>query len=456
MGKINFIFVFFAVLIFCLSFISSNFVCGEVTGSEDFSPVWTTVTVYFEENKSEFTECKVNPENKFCCDLENISSVEFEVGKKVLAEIIDSKRGFIAGPVSLYLTDGGYDVFPEINLEQAIKLNLPSEKIFIKESLLSLNMSSTKKDSSIWYSLNSSENYIGQELCANCTSSEFLIPLSKGKNELVLTIVGDKPISKEILIYNLDYLNFNIDFICSKCKKKKNFFYIPADEEIIVNLSFNSSHPISGDFYIYFPGKWVLLNPYNRDLSETHAGYIENIDNLSYSSYTYLIKTPKSFIKQNYIFYQRLNDNELLTKVRVFNLKLIPFYKNNDFKKEYQSNVLSQRTSVNEPIVLNPNLSYIKTIAIFPNQEIINSNSYLKYDSENIRDKSKSKFTIRTSLPKESIENIYFIFKVRKGESIDVKLRGEDLPLQFYEEDDDFTYYSASAHEKGPFEVRIS
>ena len=81
----------------------------------------------------------------------------------------------------------------------------------------------------------------------------------------------DREISEKIVLYNLDYFNFNIDFFCDKCKQKKKFFYIPSGEEILIKSSFNSSHNISGDFLFYFPSHWVLsdLSKY-EDFSVSH------------------------------------------------------------------------------------------------------------------------------------------------------------------------------------------
>ena len=54
MNKSDSLFVFFFILLFSLSFVSSNFVCGFVNNSKDFSSSWTEVNVYFEENPSRF------------------------------------------------------------------------------------------------------------------------------------------------------------------------------------------------------------------------------------------------------------------------------------------------------------------------------------------------------------------------------------------------------------------
>ena len=77
---------FFIVFIFNLNLVNSSFVCGYVGDSEEISADWANVKVYYAENVSDFTNCQISPENKFCCDLENISSVEFSAEKRVFAK----------------------------------------------------------------------------------------------------------------------------------------------------------------------------------------------------------------------------------------------------------------------------------------------------------------------------------------------------------------------------------
>ncbi|MCX6750026.1 MAG: hypothetical protein NTZ83_01060, partial [Candidatus Pacearchaeota archaeon] len=271
MNRISSFFAVFFILLFSLSFVSPNFVCGFVNNSQEFSSSWVNVIVYFEENKSDFTECKINPENKFCCDLDNISSVNFSMGKKVFAEVFDEKSGFVAGPVSLYLTDSGYDVFPEMKLEKAMITFLPDENLFINRSSILINLSLAERYNNLRYTLNSSEGYLEQEVCKDCNDFEFLVPLFKGENELVLISNGSREISEKIIFYNLDYFNFNVNLSCDKCKLKKKFFYVPSEEEIRIHSYFNSSHNISGDFLFYFPSQWILLDSLkSEDFSITH------------------------------------------------------------------------------------------------------------------------------------------------------------------------------------------
>jgi hypothetical protein len=185
------------------------------------------------------------------------------------------------------------------------------------------------------------------------------------------------------LYYNLDYFNFNIYLSCDKCRLKKKFFYVPSGEEIRVRSSFNSSHNISGDFLSYFPSQWILLDSLNsEDFSITHEGFKEQIINKKEFSVDYVVKSPRIFIKQDYIFYQKLNEYDSLNKIRVFKFKLIPFHKTNPLDKEYPKEVLLQRASPDESIVLNSKEDYLKLVAIFPKQEVLESYSNIKFKTE--------------------------------------------------------------------------
>lgn len=454
-------FVASLMFLFSLSFVSSNFVCGTVNNHEGISPAWTNVIVYFEENISDFTDCKINPENKFCCDLENISSVEFGVGKKVFAEVFDKEKGIVGGPVSLYLTDTGYDVFPDMELEKAITPSLSEENLFINQSSISINLSLAENYNNLKYELTSSEGHLEEQVCNDCNNFEFLLPLFKGRNELVLISNSTREISENIVIYNLDYFNFNVEFSCDKCKLKKRFFYIPSEEEIKVTFSFNTSHNISGDFMIYFPYQWTLLNESDvlklQDFSHTHKGFREQIINKKGFSIDYLVKSPRTFIKQDYLFYQKLNEYESLTKARIFKIKLIPFRKVNSFEKNYSDYVLEQRASPDEPIVLNSNESYLKLVAIFPKKEVINSYSDLDFNLKKSKTKIKkeSSFKILTTIPQRDIDRIFLVFRAEKDKNIEVYSNNVQIPLKFYEEDTNFRYYSAYVKERGPFKVEI-
>lgn len=453
---ISLILIEFTFLIASITFISSSFACGFVEDSNKFSSDWTIIRVYFEENESDFTECQVSPEKKFCCDLENISSVDFAAGKKVFAEVYDLKRGLVSSPVSLYLTEQGYNVFPNIQIKEAFNFNVSDIFISVNSSSIPTKFSSEKNLNNILYKINSSGEIIEGELCNGCNNSDFIIPLSKGENKITLISENDNELSKKITIYNLDYFEIGINVFCDRCKIKKNFLYIPSGEEIIVNSYFNSSHNISGEFLIYLPKDWILIEFFNSsDFSLTHQGIIEEIKDKSYFSINYTIKAPKNIVKQDYIIYQKINGYNHPTKVRSFKFKIFPFHKSNIFQESYPEGVLQQSSFKDRPVILNIQKEYLETVAIFTKSEVFSSFSYVNHEFESQGKINEIKFNILTSIPENEIESILLIFKVEKGKSIEVKHKNNLLPLNIYKQDLDYIYYSVYIQEKAPFEVKV-
>lgn len=439
-----------------ISFVSSTFVCGFVSDSDKFSADWIEVKVYYAENELDFTNCQVSPENKFCCDLENISSVNFSVGKKVFAEISDLKTGVSGGPVFLYLTGEGYDLFPDMKLRETISLNISDNQIILNSSSFPLEFFSDNSFNNWSYKVSSSGESFERSLCESCNYSEFSIPLSKGKNEIYLTSNKTNHIDKSLVIYNLDYLEMGINIFCDGCKIKKNFWYVPSYKEITINSYLNSSHNISGDFLLYFPREWVLINSSNfADFSLTHKAIVEKIQNESFFSSNYTFKTPKKLIKQDYFISQKINGNSNLFKIRSFKFKFLPFYQKNNLEENYPIKILSQSSSGKEPIVLDFKKEGLETIAIFPKSDIKYSYSYIEFKKDIKKTNPEIKFNILSTLSEDEIDKIFLIFKVEKGKSIEVLYKDVPLQLAYHNEDNNYRYYSAYIYEKSPFIIKM-
>ena len=449
----------FSLFVLNINLVNSSFVCGFVNDSNKLSADWANVQVYYAENISDSTNCQISPENKFCCDLENISSVQFSTGKKVFAEVYDLKRGLVAEPVSLYLTDEGYNIFPDMEVKKAVSLDIKDKNLFLNSSSVPVSFSSYKNFDKINYQINSSEGYFNGTLCENCNSSIFSIPLSKGKNEFILSSGyngQNEEVYERIYIYNLDYLDIGVNIFCDKCKIKKNFLYIPSNEEVIINPYFNSSHNLSGEFLFYFPREWTIINSSDlSDFSLTHKGFIKQVENQSFFSFNYTIKSPKKIIKQDYLVYQKINGYSDSTKVRAFRLKFLPFHKINSFQEDFPENVLEQSSSGSNPIILESENKYLETAAIFPKHEFPSSRSYIEF-KDNKREKYKEiEFNILTTLPKKEIEKIFLIFKVEKDKSLEIVYKREPLLLKPYKEDPNYNYYSVYISENSPFTARV-
>ena len=449
-------FIPFLIILFSLSFVSPSFVCGVVDDSKDISSDWSRVVVYFEENKSDLTECRVNPEKKFCCDLENISSVNFSVGKKVFAEVFDLEKGIIGGPVYLFLTDKGYDIFPDMAIKEMVNSSLQKERIFLDKSYINLNIDNPQSPKELNYILSSSEGEFKGKLQDNSNISDFKIPIQKGKNQLIIYSEKTNEVYNQFSFYNLDYFNFNIEPFCKNCKKKKNFFYIDSKQIVTLMFGFNSSHNVSGDFLISFPRDWELINYSDIfDISLSHKAIKNIISDKKEFYVNYSFKLPKNTIKQDYFVYQQLGDYNSSNKLRSFKYNWIPFHKSNKMQESYQNNVLRKSISPKYPAVLNLEYDFIKTIALFPNKDIPESYSTLKYSEKIKKGRKTIFFEIFTTIQEKDLENIFIVFKVEKGKNITLSDSEKELELDFMNEDANYEYYSVYTTNKGPFNILI-
>src|SRR4030042_4450255 len=148
----------------CLA--EASLACGQVNSTAGIEPQWMKVKIYGID-KNKFTTCSVSPaENKFCCDIEAIyPPLNLPVGSQMNGEIFN-EEGYFAGPVSLYTSGEGYDVFPLMNLKKAIVINSPGRVIFSNEPKLLLNASFKSPFTNISIERNGQREfpYTGEEL----------------------------------------------------------------------------------------------------------------------------------------------------------------------------------------------------------------------------------------------------------------------------------------------------
>jgi len=152
--------------------------------------------------------------------------------------------------------------------------------------------------------------------------------------------------------------------------------------------------------------------------------------------------------------YQKIENEESLINVSVSRLRLIPFYNPEPLEISYFNESLLQKGSPDEPIVLNSIETNLKLVAIFPNVDIIKSYSYLMFDMER-NNRDEYFFTLLTTIAENDIDRLFLVFQVEKGKSIELYLNENKIPLEFYDEDPNYIYYSAYVHQKGPFMVRV-
>ncbi|MEM4330878.1 MAG: hypothetical protein QW273_02625, partial [Candidatus Pacearchaeota archaeon] len=130
--------IYILVISFLVYTVSANVACGLVNKKDELSPQGLKVILYYSENKTDFTECLINPSNKYCCDLELLNS-SFSKGKKIFAEIYDKETGYIAKRVEGETSSEGYSLLPPLELTEAIKV-IPKEKVLLNESQINISI----------------------------------------------------------------------------------------------------------------------------------------------------------------------------------------------------------------------------------------------------------------------------------------------------------------------------
>jgi hypothetical protein len=223
--------LFSVVFLFFIPNSSANFACGIVKTHEDISPSWFDVTVYYEEAREFFTTCKVSPdENKYCCDPSEIDQVEWDIGKKLIAQI--NQDGYLTEPKSLTISGEGYDIFPELVLEKILHIESPNQTLFVNQSKLFFNISTSKQYRNISYSLSSDGFSKTEVLCTNCNHVEKLLEnLPSGSYNLNIESMndsGDTVLEKKEIFF-IDNVKFSREINCEGCKEG----YIPTELYIV-------------------------------------------------------------------------------------------------------------------------------------------------------------------------------------------------------------------------------
>ncbi len=460
MKKILIKFLFFFIFLISLSDVQGNFACGILNNSENYSSSWENVFVYYSDNPLEYSTCKVNPEKKFCCDLDEIKSIKWEKGKLIFAEVFDSETGYFAGPVSLITSEEGYDVFPEMSLKKAIKLNSPIKKILINESYIVLNLTLDEKFNNLNFSEISSSRNFSQELCKNCTDISFNISLEKGKNLIDLVAYRGREIHERFNIYSLDYLNISSFYECKGCYIKGKKVFLPSDTEINLTISITSSHKINQEISIYFPKDWLILNnSFIEDYSDSHSkirySLSENFSNIFLS-----FKTPKIFLNRNDFLRYEIGDFFIDDKVIILKIgKFFPIHSSKKFsKKTYFDYSLKNQISPQEPLVLlNLNHPNFDLIAIYPKKSIKDSFISLIYTKKQILKPGVKvyEFHVLTNVPKKDIEKVLLRFKIPKNKSIELKNSLEIIPINKYKEDSFYEYFEVYLDNLDVFRIKV-
>lgn len=203
--------LFFALLILISSnLVAAKFLCGEVVPTDEMTPSWYDVKVYLTSNENYFSTCKVSPDNfRYCCDLDLIYDnykYRWKMGDVFSTKITDVSSGYFALPKNITLTGEGYDIAPILNLEKAIKIIQPKNKLIISENLTKLEV----LPSSGCSEFGKIDNLTKTILCGNCNESLDNFQVNFGRNDFSFYAICN---SEE---YNLDSTFFIVEDIFFK------------------------------------------------------------------------------------------------------------------------------------------------------------------------------------------------------------------------------------------------
>lgn len=385
--------------VFYINFSSANFVCGKVNDYDNLSANWLKVHVWYNEKVSEVTNCTINPENKFCCDLDDLKSVKFSVGKKVTAEIFNEAESYVSNLVELTTTADGYSLFPEMRLQEAIKINNKSSEVLVNQSTAMIYLSLAEGYSSLSYILQSAEGSSNVSVCTGCSNVNLSIPLVAGENRVTLIAQGLHVIKKNFVFYNLDYLNISREFSCNGCVERQNS--IPAREDITVTVRVLSSHSIEEEVTEFYPVSFNLLSENYTDYSASHNYFTKQMQG-SYLEYSYVVKAPSVLIPRKYVFKTQL-DGFSESDTALINKNWFSLYIPKGFVESVWLPNKFFRIAPNEPLVIKDADSFVSMIAIFPKEEGSAFYRILTKESPS----GGISYKVLTNLPDKKIDKIF-------------------------------------------------
>lgn len=467
-GNLVVILMFLMFFIFIIPSTSANFVCGIVNNSESISTSWFNVKIYYTSNPSNYTVCKVSPdENKYCCDPENIKGASWAIGKEINASI--EENGYIANPVSLTITGAGYDLFPSLELKKIININEPSSSLYFNDTFIKINVSVADEYNNIKYLLRD-ENFTNireDDICFNCTESVVYIEnVSFGQYNLeIIAFNSNRNFSENKSFSILEYLYIKRDIDCDEGCKKLAVHSI--SDNVTVRIIVNASHRISGILSDIFPNDWIYEGNSSIDeFTETHNKISWSISGKNIVE-EYLLKPPKNIITSRYVFqssfdsYEDAQDNIILYRLPFLKFFEVPkFYSKGKIPKD--NVIISSEVDQSKPIVIKPKRGNLIELAIFPKNYSKNVLTFIK-NSVNIKINNAYNFLIWTSLDKENIDNVMLKFKVKKlrtQENVSLFYYQQSnatwdlIDSQKYHEDENYSYYQTIVNYTGFFSIK--
>ncbi len=394
--------------LFFSEIVDAGFACGQVVGN-GLEPQWMGVKVY--ESRINFTSCQVSPdENKFCCDAEAIPGFSWVKGKQIYSEIFDNETGYFAKEVSLKISGEGYDVFPTLYLEKAIKVNNWSKVFLSNDSKFLLEANFAEPFTKIWIEKNKTR----VELCNSSNYSGNILG-DFGMNYLkIVASDGKREFTESLEFAVLRDFKFNRVFACDKCGK-----FIKRGQNVTMKISLNLSHYVEGmEFKEYIPKEFEIIETDGKveEYSETHKVISWNVSGKEIVR-EYKVKAPDVlFFPARYTFKTELGNlpvgEDKIVVSRFFSfLSFDEGIKLREIKRKVYSRIQPEK-----PLVFEPANGKVVKIAVFPKKLIENVEfDFKEYEGEGI-DGDANYYSFESSLEDEDIEKVYLEFRQNKSE----------------------------------------
>ncbi|MEK6915382.1 MAG: hypothetical protein AABW89_02480 [Nanoarchaeota archaeon] len=458
-------FILAIFLFYCSSYVSANFVCGEISGNNSqFSP-WLNVVISYVGQANYTSSCKISPSNhRFCCDPQEIRQVAWQIGKNITARVSNKNPPLFTQPVLLTISGEGYDLFPSMYLKKPLEIVNPNRSFFINGQTTRTELLIDPLFQLVNYSITFPNLSIYKNSCTQCTNVSLDINTTDyGKYGLELTVSDTiETFSNKFVFYKLSSLTVNRKLSCNGCSNTR----IPLNSDVNVSMTIRSSHPLEEEFYEYIPNDFDILSAdgvvsaHNTRYNKIKANISGNIQTLNY-----VIATPETFLSKRYLFFSSLRDTVISTStITLYRLSFLSFIsinqgRGNSFKENSVSSFLI--ISPQNALSLVPEDEFVEKVAVFPKNEISGASLYFipnKIKKGNIL----SDFSISTTIPRESINNVLLMLRIPLVAVKDTKhLKLEylqnkksssiSIPLEFYKEDKDARYYRVYFNKTGNF-----
>lgn len=452
---------FVAVFIMAFHYASASVVCGYVENCQtregiNISSSWMYSTIYYEEDPNERINCQITSENKYCCSLEDIESVNWEVGKNVITYVHDDYSGCVGGPVNLTTSPEGYTLFPDISLQKAIDFSVPNK--ITMEPLLKIDVKLRPNYNNLEYEIINENSQKNETVCDSCLETTLKTNLTSGKNKIILRSHGEDTVEENFSIYLLDYLHINREIACEECHIEDNETIVPQETTVDVKLNFNSSHAVKGVLKEYFPVDWNLIDKgggyFTNSTDYENYNLIKWEINNKTESKTYSLKSPsvsidrsrgildnlRNMFSKEYYFHSYFEGEEKESLSLVYRI-LIPSGGRSSggssrVRKEEQEVKTFSIVDNKNPLIIRPESGKIDLAAVYT----INKEKLSGY----INQINDEEYEILVDIDDSKIDRVLISFKIEKGKEVDLYENGERVEIHEYKQEGDYIYYQAN------------